>query len=73
MIQHLKIPPLNGGSSIDAHVLEVSKLPSQPARSVEDLFGAHIINDVIWGGIDPCDVSNDTANSSEIMAGSHIT
>ena len=40
--------------------------------TVEDLLGAYSINDVIWGGTNLCDVSVDTANSKEVMAGSHI-
>ena len=30
-------------------------------------------DDDFWGGTNPSDVSIDTANSKEIMAGSHIT
>ena len=52
--------------------MEVTKQMSWPARSVEDLLGAHSINDAIWNGTDPCDESIDPANSAEIMTGSHI-
>ena len=30
-------------------------------------------NDDYWGGTNPGDISIDTANSKEMMAGSHIT
>ena len=58
--------------SIDAHVLKVAKHKSRPAQSVEDLLGAHLINDAIWGCTDPSDVSIDTTDSAEIMAASYI-
>ena len=53
--------------------MEIAEKPSRPTRSVEDLLGAYSIDDTIWGGTDPCDVSIDTANSAKVMAGSHIT
>ena len=62
-----------GGSSIGAHVLEATKQPSLTTQSVEYLLGAHSIGDGIWGETNPCDVSIDTANSKEVMTGSHIT
>ena len=62
----------SNGSSIGAHVLEVAKHKFRPAQSVEELLGAHLINDTIWGCTDPGDVSVDTANSKEVMTGSHI-
>ena len=63
----------SGGSSIGVHVLEVTKQPSRPTQSVEDLSKAYSIDDAIWGGTSTCDVSVDIANSKEVMAGSHIT
>ena len=60
------------GSSIGSHISEVAKHKSRPAWSIEDLLGAHPIDDAVWGRTDPSDVSIDTANSAEIMAGSHI-
>ena len=59
-------------SSIGAHVSEVAKHKFWPALSVEDLLGAHPINDAIWGRTDPSDVSIDTVNSADIMTCSHI-
>ena len=73
MLQHLKIPLCSSGCSIGAHVLGATKQPSRPTLSVENLLGAHSIDDSIWGDSNPCDVSVDTANSKEVMAGSHIT
>ena len=36
-------------------------------------MAAHPINDAIWSHINPSDVSIDTANSVELIAGIHIT
>ena len=62
----------SGGSSIGAHVSEVTEQLFWPTQFVEDMLGVHSIGDAIWGGTNPCDVSVDTANSTEIMADSHI-
>ena len=41
---------------------------------MEEILGAHPINDDdFWGGTNPSDVSIDTMNSKEMMAGSNIT
>ena len=77
MLQHLKIPPLHlgdrgGGANISAYILKATKQSSRPTCFVEDLLGAHFINNAIWGGTNPCDMSVDTANSKEDMGGSHI-
>ena len=41
---------------------------------MEETFGAHPMNDDdFWGSTNPIDVLIDTANSEEMMAGSHIT
>ena len=72
--QHLKIqPPLTKGASIGAHVSEMSQPTFCPAQSVEVLLAAHPVDDVIWSRSNPSDVSIDTANSAEIIPGSHIT
>ena len=63
----------SGGASIGAHVLEATGQSSSPARSVEEILEAHLICDDLWGGTNPSDVSIDTANSKEVMTGSHIT
>ena len=40
---------------------------------VEEILGAHDIDDTFWENTNPTDVSIDTVNSEEQMAGSHIT
>ena len=41
---------------------------------MEEILGAHLIdNDDFWSNTNPTDVSIDTANSEEMMTGSHIT
>ena len=60
------------GASIDAHVSETSQRVFCPTRSVEELLVAHPVNDAIWSRSNPSDVSIDTSNSAEIIAGSHI-
>ena len=62
----------SGGASIGAHVSKVTKQLSRPTRSVEDILGAYFINDAIWGGSHPYDVSVDTANSEEVMHSKRI-
>ena len=62
----------SNGSSISAHVSEVTKHKFWPAQSIEELLGAYLINNVILGCTDLSDVSVDTVNSAEIMAGNHI-
>ena len=55
-------------------VWEATEQSSLPTRSIEEILGAHLIGDDIWGGTNPSDnVSIDTANSKEVMTGSHIT
>ena len=38
-----------------------------------DILGEHLIGDAIWGGTNQSIVSIDTANSKEVMTGSHVT
>ena len=40
---------------------------------VEEILGAHPINDTFWDNMNPADVSVDTVNGEEQMTGSHIT
>jgi len=54
-------------------LFEANKLSYRPTSSVEDLLGAHPIDDDIWDGTNLSEVSIDTANSKEVMTGSHIT
>jgi len=62
------------GASMDAHISEANEISSHPSRTVEEILGVHTMNDDnFWDGTNPSDVSIDTANREEIMAGSHIT
>ena len=61
------------GASIGAHVSEIAQQAFCPAGSVKELLAAHPVNDAIWSHSNPSDVSIDTANSAEIITGSHIT
>ena len=64
----------SGGASIGTHVSETNGQSSGPSRTVEDILEAHLIsNDNFWVGINPGDMSIDTANSKEMIAGNHIT
>ena len=61
-------------ASIDTQVLEANEQSSCLSRTVEEILGAHpMSDDNFWGDTNPSDVSIDTMNSKEIMAGSHIT
>ena len=42
-------------------------------RTVEEILGAHPIDDTFWDNTNPTDVSVDTMNSGDQMVGSHIT
>ena len=61
------------GSSIGAHISGIVELAFCPARSGEELLAAHPVDDAILSHTNPSDVSIDTANSVEIIAGIHIT
>ena len=61
------------GSSIGAHVSEILGLTFCPAQSVEELLAAHPVDDAIWSHTNLSDVSIDTVNSAELIAGIHIT
>ena len=77
ILQQLKNPPLlapsSGEASIGAHVLEINEQLSCQSHTMEEILGAHSINDDFWGGTNPGDVSINPTNSEEMMAGSHIT
>ena len=60
------------GSSIGAHSSEVAKPDVWSTRSVQDILATHVINNPIWDRTDACDVSIDTVNSAEALAGSQI-
>ena len=64
----------SGGASIGNHLSETNVQSSRPSRTVKEILGAHPMNnDNFWGGTNPGDVSIDTTNSKEMMAGSHMT
>ena len=74
ILHHLKNRRSSGGASIGAHVLETNKQLSCPSRTVEKILEVHpMSDDDFLGGTNPGDVSIDTANSKEMMVGSHIT
>ena len=64
----------NRAPSIGAHVSETNAQSSNSPRTVEEILGAHPMDDDdFWGNTNPTDVSIDKANSEEMMTGSHIT
>ena len=63
----------NGTPSIGSYVSETNIQLSNSSRAVKKILGAHSINnDDFWDNTNSTDVSIDTANSEEMMAGSHI-
>ena len=53
--------PTSGRASIHAHVLETNVQLSRPLCPVEEILGAHFMNDDdFWGETNPGDVSTDT-------------
>ena len=55
-------------------MLETNEQSSNSSRTVEEILGAHPINnDDFWGNTNPTDVSINTATSEEMMMRSHIT
>ena len=61
--------------SIGAHVSETNVQLFRSPRTMEEILGAHLMNDDddFWGITNPTGVLIDTANSEEMMVGSHIT
>ena len=55
----------SGGASIGAHVSETNQESSRPSRMVEEILGAHPVNDDFWDNANPTDVSIDTVNSEK--------
>ena len=54
------------GPSIATHVSETNVQPSRSSRTVEDILGAHPMNDDnFWGNTNPTDMSIDTMNSKK--------
>ena len=46
---------------------------SRLSRTVDEILGAHPVNDDFWDNTNPTDVYIDTMNSEEKIAGSYIT
>ena len=64
----------SGAPSVGAHVSEINVQSSNSSRTMEEILGAHPMNDDdFWGNANPTDVSIDMVNSKEKMTGSHIT
>ena len=63
----------SGGASLGNHISETSQATSHPSRTVEEILGAHPINDTFWDNTNPANMSVDTVNSEENVAGSHVT
>ena len=63
----------SNGSSTGAHISKVKHPGARPTQSVQEILATHAIDDTIWDHTDACDVSIDTVNSAEALAGSHIT
>ena len=57
-----------------AHVLETNVQSSNSPHIVEEILGAHPMdNDCFWGNTNPTNLSINTANSEEMIAGNHST
>ena len=55
--------------SISGHISETNVQSSRSPCTMEEILGAHPINDDgFWGNTNPTDVSIDTAYSEEMMA-----
>ena len=63
----------SGGSNLGAYVSETNQATSHTPHTIEEILGAHDINDTSWEDTNPTDVSIDTVNSKEQMPRSHIT
>ena len=69
---HVEDTTINGdttapsrGASLGAHVSKTSQATSCPSRIVEEILGAHPMDDNFWDHTNPADVSVDTVNSEE--------
>ena len=63
----------SGRANLGAHVLEINQASSCQSCTVDEILGACPVNDIFWDNTNPTDVSIDTVNSEETMAGNHIT
>ena len=50
----------SGGASLGAHASETNQASSRPWRRVDEILGAHLVNDDFWDNTNPTDVSFDT-------------
>ena len=53
----------SGEAILGAQVFKTNQAPSRPSRTVDEILGAHPVNDDFWGNTNPTDVSIDTATS----------
>ena len=60
------------GASLGAHVSKTNQALSRQSRTVDEILGAHPVNNDFWDNTNPTGVSIDTVNSEEKMMGSHI-
>ena len=58
----------SGGANLGAHISELSQATPRPSHTVEEILGAHPIDDTLYENTNPADVSVDTMNSEEQMA-----
>ena len=56
----------SGEANLGAHVLETNQVTSPTTRTVEEILGAHPIDDTFWENTNPTGVSIDRVNSIEI-------
>ena len=63
----------SGGASLGAHVSATNKASSRQSRMADEILSRHPVNNDFWDNNNPADMSIDTVNSKEKMAGSHIT
>ena len=55
----------SGGASLEAHISERNQALSCQSRTVDEILGAHPVNDAFWDNTNSIDVSIDTANSEK--------
>ena len=65
------VAPSNS-SSIGVHISDVTKTIVRPTQCVQDILAAHSIDNPIWNCTDTCDISIETSNNTEAMAGAHV-
>ena len=63
----------SGGTSLGAYISETNQASSRQPCTVDEMLGAHTVNNNFQDSTNPTDVSINTVNSEEKMTGSHIT